>query len=179
MTDQKISFNGGRELALSELIQECEPVMFWSATAVRPNTSWRYTDENGHQHRWKRNDDDTWRVTKSTTRTEHVPCDGSCGDPDCDGWDLTVYECSKCGERLEPGWSPDNGMKSIPGPRRITAVVHGPITDLPQFNARASFAITEGGKASMRGTARVIDMNEAYGHAEARVNLIPVEATHA
>jgi hypothetical protein len=176
MTEQMISFDGGQSLVLHDLIWESESIPYWSATATRPDPSWRYVDGNGHKHRWKRGDDDTWRVTRSTTRTEHVPCDGACGDPGCDGYDITVYECSKCGERLKPGSVPDNGVKHLPGPVSITAVVHGHVRDLPRFNARASFAITEDGKAMMRGTARVVDLNDVGGRAEARVDLLPVEA---
>lgn len=176
MTESTISFDGGRALVLRELIQKSTPVEYWSTTATKPDSSWRYTDENGHKHRWKRGDDDTWRVTKSTTRIEHVPCNGSCGNWDCDGYDITVYECSECGERLKPGSVPDNGIRSLPGPRSVTAVVHGHVRDLPRFNARASFAIAEGGKTWMQGTAQVLDLNDRDGYAEARVDLIPVKA---
>jgi hypothetical protein len=81
--------------------------VIWSSGA-RPDPRWQATDSNGHFH--ARAKDETYPTLK--TRSEHAPCDGSCGGV-CqgEGYTVTHYDCAICGEEVEPG--------SIPGPYSV------------------------------------------------------------
>lgn len=81
-------------------------------SAVRPNMRWVFTDDAGHEHRWA--DANDWQnITLAVVRSVHESCDGSCGDPGCEGWDTKAWSCSECGVEVVPGWSPDTKIHLV------------------------------------------------------------------
>lgn len=78
-----------------------------------PDERWSYTDAHGHLHRWwLRADQPKGRKERepqapTLVKTyEHVECDGTCGNWDCEGYSIPVWHCVACGEQVEPKFRP-------------------------------------------------------------------------
>jgi hypothetical protein len=78
------------------------------ANAVLPAPRWVAIDPAGHEHRWVDGALPTLRADK-----RHVPCDGTCGNWDCDGYPETVHHCRECGAAVEPGYIPDTFAREV------------------------------------------------------------------
>jgi hypothetical protein len=87
--------------------------------ATEPDPAWEYVDDQGHYHAYAHLTREKYSpaalLPTLRPRTEHVPCPGGCGDPACEGTDVTLYFCSICDERIEPGVRPDTDPHQIPG----------------------------------------------------------------
>lgn len=80
----------------------------------RPDKSWRYTDQQGHEHYWR----DGW-PTLTRVVDETYWC-GECNDEHHD----THLECRVCHETIEPGTTGPSGFREfIPG--RTTYLLNG------------------------------------------------------
>jgi hypothetical protein len=73
-----------------EIRQDRTPLFGWG-----PDKKWRYTDKAGHEHRYE----DGYPTLKEVI--EFVPCGYE--DCNCDGHEISHYECPECGERIRPG----------------------------------------------------------------------------
>jgi hypothetical protein len=74
-----------------------------------PDTRWSTRDDHGHQHRWyvpadNRQGDPV--VPTATRSRQHVDCDGTCSNWDCDGYTIDVWNCVACGDQIEPRHGP-------------------------------------------------------------------------
>jgi hypothetical protein len=106
------SVNGGERLypCVLELTQEVEYVR--SLGAVRPDPNWRFIDRLGHEHSFAGDD-----LPTLTAHRVQMPCDGSCdGVCEGEGYSVTRYRCSICGEDVEPNWVPDYRAREVGTP---------------------------------------------------------------
>lgn len=78
---------------------ETEMVDVTLARKTSPDPNWTYVDSAGHYHALA--SDGT--LPTLTATTEHRECGGACGADECEGYDVTVYECAICGAEVEPG----------------------------------------------------------------------------
>lgn len=95
---------GKDTLAIADWLWRAAPVDYVrSATAVKPDIDWAYTDGHGHTHRWH---DGTLPTLVASNL--QVDCDGSCGGV-CggEGYTTTQYHCVECEGLVEPGYVPD------------------------------------------------------------------------
>lgn len=108
------TIDGGPELPVLDVRQvppEYEYVR--SEGAVLPDPNWSATDSHGHTHRWTTagQKDMAGRMTHDVLTlnrsTRHVECEGQCDLDDCEGYDVPVWLCRKCGDEVEPGYRPD------------------------------------------------------------------------
>lgn len=153
-----ISLRDGKPHKVVEMSQTSEPITYYSLLSTRPDTSWRGVDAHDHEHRWVR-DGESGDTPTCTSHEEHVPCDGSCGNWDCEGYDITVWECRDCGDRVEPGTSPDNGLKTLPGPSRMSVTIAGKDADdkLGESVGKAvPFVLYRGREVQARGMAHLV-----------------------
>jgi hypothetical protein len=117
MTDQvrrssQVSIDGG-PLLECELATEREVEYVRSLHAVKPDTQWAFVDSQGHQHQFA----EGRALPTLTPQSEHVPCDGSCGGVcEGEGYHITVYTCSLCGDVVEPSWVPDHDAMTVGTP---------------------------------------------------------------
>lgn len=123
MTYCKASINGRPEVAC-ELHIETERIDVTMATLVEPDPNWQHTDQQGHYHAWSADGE----LPTLTARSEHRYCDGIHHFPVddlCEGYDVTLYACSLCGEDIEPGTVTRHGVpKTIPGLQTWTVVAY-------------------------------------------------------
>lgn len=131
-----------------------------SLWATLPNPRWSVVDSNGHEHRWALTDpDEYYRPEALPTlvgRSEHVPCDGSCGG--CEGYDVTVWYCATCGEKVKPGYVPDvqamtTGTPIQVGPPEMWFTANG---EAPRGQGRLSATLTVGDR-SWTGEGSVVE----------------------
>lgn len=68
-----------------------------------------------------------YELPTATEGTEHIPCDGTCDDVGCEGYDLPVWHCTECGEQLEPGHRREWGhyLEHVTGWPRIMLATDG------------------------------------------------------
>lgn len=123
-----VSVDGGPPVPADVTVtQEWEYIRSYSA--VLPDPKWRFIDSHGHEHRWAETGRDRGPDALPTLvqTYRHVECDGSCGNWDCDGYDLPVWHCRECGDEVEPGFKPDYEAQTtgIPfeGMRSMSATV--------------------------------------------------------
>jgi hypothetical protein len=87
-----------------------------------PHHHWRFTDAEGHEHRW----DHGYPTLTRVVDAEHW-CDGNEGiarhDPHM-ATDEAHYECAICGEVIEPEMDPPYTPKTIPGHITYTLTGH-------------------------------------------------------
>ena len=91
------SVNNG-PLVPAEFSIEVERIGTHLARKVSPDMVWEYVDCAGHWHAY----DKDGKHPTLDARSEHVECNGGCGDDVCEGYDIPVYHCSICGEEIEP-----------------------------------------------------------------------------
>lgn len=157
------SINGG-ELVPAELTVETEQIEVTLSRKVEPNLTWTYTDVNGHFHAY----DKDGKLPTLTARTEHRGCDMG-HDDDCEGYDVTVYECAICGEQVEPA------VRVIePGPREfIPGPTNWTVRALVDTSAdRVSVRLTSGApldRVELFGIAAAIRRDIEGGPAGVRV----------
>lgn len=115
-----LTLDGHPPMPVAEFEMEPPPVTYVrSEGAAKPSTLWRHTDEHGHEHRWVDGE-----LPTLTATTRHVECDGSCGGVcEGEGYDVTVWHCSACGDEVEPGRVPDYAARNVGTP-----IVTGPAT---------------------------------------------------
>jgi len=82
-----------------------------SYSATKPDPAWRYVDPAGHEHRWR-------DASLPTLHQVHarVRCDGTCGDPGCEGGVRALYACRTCAAWVRPGWVPDYAARTTGTP---------------------------------------------------------------
>jgi hypothetical protein len=175
--DLTISLRDGAQHKVVEMSQTSDVVTYSSCLAQRPDTMWRGVDAHGHEHRWMV-DDEHWDIPTCVSREEHVPCDGSCGNWDCEGYDITVWECAVCGDRVEPRWVADTSVKSLPGPTRMSVRIvgssQGETLTQSDFGRPAPFTLYRGHHVEMRGTAHLTQLrSESSRPFTAELDLVP------
>lgn len=130
-TGWTVAVQGGEPVPAEVTVtQEVEYVRSYSA--VLPDPKWRYTDSHGHEHRWAQTGRNRGSdaLPSLVASERHVPCDGSCGGV-CggEGYHITVYHCTGCGDEVEPEFVPDYEARShgIPfkGMRSMSAELSG------------------------------------------------------
>ena len=87
----------------------------------RPDTSWRFVDKAGHEHRW-------WEglglaiqyrpTSQYYVDTVKKVVDGWYYDEDGEPFARWHYECDQCGDKVEPGYCADTHTQYIPGIKR-------------------------------------------------------------
>jgi hypothetical protein len=84
----------------------------------RPDTSWRFTDAKGHEHRWYVG----WTPAESYSPMVHyeVPTvvwvsDGTRYDEDGEPYEVGHVECRECGEHVKPGHTADAYEQKVAG----------------------------------------------------------------
>lgn len=87
----------------------------------RPDTSWYFSDEHGHEHRW--HVDGKPAVSYNPSARYDTPTlvwvkDGEdYWEDDDEPHDVGHLECRQCGEHANPGYTADGTEQHIPGPR--------------------------------------------------------------
>lgn len=83
----------------------------------RPNTSWRFTDAEGHEHRWHANGlpADSYSPTQSYDVPTVVQVVDSPATEDYPA--IVHHECRQCRARVTPGYCADDTVQRIPGLR--------------------------------------------------------------
>lgn len=107
----------------------------------RPDTSWRFVDASGHEHRWFADGKpaEQYRpIAKHDVPSTVSVFDGWGYWEDGERYAITHLECSQCGARVEPGYRPDDTTQYIQGLRHFT--VNGERVTREQFEARAKQA---------------------------------------
>lgn len=129
-----VQINNGPSVE-AELTIEVEQIDATPSRVTKPDMGWEHVDSAGHYHAWT--DDGT--LPTLTPRTEHVDCAGAHLDADysfdedededeeCEGYDITVYDCAACGERIEPktiSYTP-RGREVVPSRKHWTVTASG------------------------------------------------------
>ena len=85
----------------------------------RPDPQWHFVDKQGHEHVWfdgegvaTRNYNPRTRYTLRTVTRVH---DGWVYDEDGERREVWHWECSQCGEQVNPGYTADDCEQYIPG----------------------------------------------------------------
>jgi hypothetical protein len=92
----------------------------------RPNTSWRFTDAHGHEHRWHVTGDEHPATRYLPTETYDVPTlewvkTGEEWIEDAEEpFEVGSYFCKVCGEEVDKGFTADDTRQFIPGMRHYT-----------------------------------------------------------
>lgn len=143
MTGGTVRINGGAPFrAELEVRQEIIDV---STRSPKPDPRWSAGDAAGHFH--ARSADGTYPTLLQTS--EHRDCDGGCGGScDGEGYDVTVWSCSICGEQMTPGTVPGPHEQSMPG--RSSWVVR---FDGPSLSGPVSVRYEAGGGTVFFGIA--------------------------
>jgi hypothetical protein len=113
-----VSIDGGEPYECEVTIEQ-ETIMARSEYATKPDPGWEFSDDRGHFHAF------TEGGELPTLRTEQIPCDGACGDPE---HTVPRYLCLLCGQEIEPCWRPDVAARMtgtpIPGRKSAEVVAH-------------------------------------------------------
>jgi hypothetical protein len=103
MTSQsavQVSIDGGPPVAGSLDVQ-VETIDVSMASKTEPDMAWEFVDAFGHYHAWSQEADNPLPTLRG--RIRHVECVGHGADgEDCEGYDVTVYDCVICGQPVEP-----------------------------------------------------------------------------
>jgi hypothetical protein len=107
-----------------ELFIEVEQVDVTPGTKTRPDMAWEFVDDRGHFHAF----DADGNLPTLEARSEHRDCTmpGE-HDDDCEGYYVTVYTCSICGQIIEPQYvvtHPAPGSEFMPGRMHWNVEVH-------------------------------------------------------
>lgn len=134
---------------------EVETQTIYSASATKPDPSWSYVDPAGHFHAWSFAGDrpktpTLWRYT------EHVDCDGSCGEGACEGYDVEHYRCLICDAPVEPMRILDQGPAVIVTGEGWRATLDGWPGEVDAVTEAVSVRILSG-DLELFGVARVSD----------------------
>lgn len=86
----------------------------------RPDTSWRFTDAAGHEHRWYADGQpaDTYSPSKSYDLPTLIwVVDGTRYYDDGEPYEVGHYECTRCAEHVSPQRKSDDTTQYIAGLR--------------------------------------------------------------
>jgi hypothetical protein len=103
----------------------------------RPDTGWRVVDAQGHEHHWYVNGHPATRYrpeNKHETPTLTDVHDGWGYYPDGERYAIHHFECSQCGEHIQPGYTADTHTQYIPGLRWCE--INGEPVTLEEFERR-------------------------------------------
>jgi hypothetical protein len=112
-----------------EMTIEPAPVVWArSERATTPDETWSYTDPAGHLHCHDPGPTGPWPTL--TRLRAHVRCDGTCGDPGCDGWTHPLWCCTTCRAWVTPRYVPDWHARNVgdpvqTGPATATVITIG------------------------------------------------------
>jgi hypothetical protein len=139
--DWTLTLDDGQTFPITEFKMDAAPVEYIrSESAVMPDPGWSATDTHGHVHRWastdRRDVDRAAALPTLVASTEHIACEdaGPCLLDGCEGYDITVWHCAVCGDKVEPGYRPDyqartTGIPIVVGQRPpIVLTVSGMVT---------------------------------------------------
>jgi len=97
----------------------CEPIDVTSMH--RPDTSWRFVDAHGHEHRWfvggKPADQYSPTLTYETPTLVWIKDGDEYWDDDDEPHPVGHLECIECGEHIAPRYTADSYTQYIPGPK--------------------------------------------------------------
>jgi hypothetical protein len=136
---------------------EVEQIDVTVAVKTAPDPRWEHVDQQGHYHAWTHDG----QLPTLTAKDEHHDCTGEhfmgIGDTDgCEGYDVTVYMCTICGEKMEPA------TVSRPGkPEFIPGLTHWSVEvevdqRLPDLGDRVSVRV-DGRSETLFGVGVVAD----------------------
>ena len=94
-----------------------------STDLPKPDPAWTFVDAAGHFH--ARSGDSYPTLSEKLI---DVPCDGTCGNWDCDGSTLTEWSCVLCSEVVKPGKIAGPHYESMPGRYDWSAALEGSST---------------------------------------------------
>lgn len=87
----------------------------------RPETTWRFTDAHGHEHRWYVGDKPATSYSPSeryeTPTLVWVKDGEDYWEGDDEPHDVGHLECRQCGEHVQPLYGADQTVQMIPGLR--------------------------------------------------------------
>lgn len=131
------SINNGPEVPATLTI-DTEMIDVTMSTKTEPDMRWEYVDPFDHFHAY----DKDGKLPTLVTRTEYRDCNG-CGDEECEGYDVTVYDCAICGAPVEPATitTAPVDREYRPGRTSWTVEVEQHITE-----ERVSVVLTAGGR---------------------------------
>lgn len=97
---------------------EMEQEVIDVTSSHRPDTSWRFVDAAGHEHRWFA-DDQPAESYRSGAKYD-VPTlvwvkDGVRYDEDGEPYDVGHNECLQCGEHVDPRYTADTTRRKMAG----------------------------------------------------------------
>lgn len=101
--------------------------------AAEPDPHWVRVDEQGHQHRWMAGPDPLVPLVSPARQQAVLPTLRRVPDPPfwCEGCrdvhEFAHYECSVCGEPVEPAMRPTLKRRYINGPLNVTIEVDEPL----------------------------------------------------
>jgi hypothetical protein len=107
-------------------------------SCYRPDPSWRYTDQSGHEHRWYVNGQPA--ESYSPTAQYSLPTLAWVVDyvayyEDGEPYDVGHYECAVCStERVQPRYTADTFTQYVPGLRWFR--VNGESVSAEEFKRR-------------------------------------------
>lgn len=105
----------------------------------RPDTSWRFVDKNGHEHRWHADGKPADRYSPDRAYTvPSVTLVVDCEATETEG-PYSHLECAECGDHVVPGTTADTTRQHISGP--IKLFIDGRRVTRDEFNqaGRAEF----------------------------------------
>jgi hypothetical protein len=127
-------------------------VMGWHDSA---DMSWRYTDKQGHEHRYEHGYPTLVEVTDETETCEWGELCYLDDEPDHEPHEVVTkshYECRICGQTIRPGTVPPGVVQHIAGSTTATLKVDGASALLTQ--AEADELRSEWGKDGLEAHAR-------------------------
>ena len=158
------SVNNGPAVG-AELTAEQEQIEITSGTATKPDMRWEYVDQSGHFHAY----DQDGKLPTLHERIEQMPCPGGCDDPGCEGYTVTRYHCSICGEEIEPQRLPDLEPKYMPGRMSWSVVVE---QEIPHGET-VSVRVTAGDRVAFGvAVSAGVDVGMVGGEVFARTTLV-------
>lgn len=107
----------------------------------RPDTSWRFTDAHGHEHRWHVDGQpaESYRPeAKHETPTLRWVFDEWEYWDDGERYQIGHHECRQCGEHIEPRYTADTSTQYIPGMRHYR--INGEPVSKDEFERRVEEA---------------------------------------
>lgn len=130
----------------------------------RPDPTWSHLDRLEHFHAF---DSKSGEAPTMLTRSRDVPCNGACGQAECDGFSETNYFCRICDELIRPRFIKSTREVVVATVHSWGARVFGPII-VP--GVRVTVKIDKDDYAPRFGLATVSEV--AYGsNADAELEL--------
>lgn len=146
----------GEEMPCEIMIEQ--QIMRERTRLPRQDTAWTLVDRAGHFHAVDEDGD----YPTLDERTEHRDCEGTWRHTaieeayigPCEGYDVTLYACSICGEDIKPGVVEGEHEFTVPGLKSWQAKVNGYLPPRQKLSLRF-----ESQRASFFGVAMVTSMS--------------------